>query len=163
MERSCRSAVVSEEPWALAPPHSFGNGALASRKRGPRATGRTAEYRRGPAPALGPTCRPRENFDEPGRPRLLPPSARRRASAQRIWKRPARTDHATTVRCQKTAQPSRSPARANVVRFRPLRRIDAARLRGGKRRCSSVVEQLIRNQQVVSSNLTVGSKRPKGA
>ena len=31
------------------------------------------------------------------------------------------------------------------------------------RRCSSVVEQLIRNQQVVSSNLTVGSKRPKDA
>jgi hypothetical protein len=51
MERSCRSAVDLEEAWApragFAPPHSFGNGALASARVVPRVAG-TAECRLAP-------------------------------------------------------------------------------------------------------------------
>ena len=52
MERSCRSAVVAEEAWALAPPHSFGNGALASARKF-RASCARAPDALGPAPSLG--------------------------------------------------------------------------------------------------------------
>ena len=133
--------------------------------RGPRATGRTAEYRQGPAPALGPMCRRGLSWNEPARTGSVPPVARRRASGQSTWRRPA----VLTTMPKEQFDVLRSCPPPEVGRPGQRGTIPAPQahqccsLTRWPRRCSSVVEQLIRNQQVVSSNLTVGSKRPKGA